>query len=112
MAVKPATVVTNNFGVCVVTWADLDSGDTGEPVQLAQFSDKTVQMIGTSTDVKMQGSNDGTTWATMSDTAGTEITFIASGQLETLLQNPLYIRPISANGTDVTMILVTKAVGK
>lgn len=112
MAVKPATVETNNFGVVVVTWTDVDSGDTGQPVLLAQYSDKTVQLIGTSTDVAIEGSNDGTNWAELSDPAGNPILLATSGQIETILQNPLYVRPIAANGADLTVILVAKAVGK
>jgi len=41
----------------------------------------------------MQGSNDGTNWATMHDLSGAEVV-ATSNTLAVLAENPLYIRPL------------------
>lgn len=113
MAVITPTVVIDNFGVCIVTWAAMAGADTGAPVRMAQYSDKTAQVIGDATTVAIEGSNDGSTFSPLTDTAGAAIALAgATDDVETILQNPLYIRPNVTGGASSTVIVVAKATGK
>jgi hypothetical protein len=71
--------------------ADVD----GTPIEWAQYSDRCVQAVGTwgGATLSIEGSNDGTNWATLSKAAtGTDLTFTANG-LEQIIETPRYVRP-------------------
>jgi len=106
MAVINANHASHGGGVHAVTWPALANGDTGEACDVVALPDKTVQVVGTfgtGGSITMQGSNDGTNWATLTDPLGNDITFTATG-LKTLLENPLYIRPIVTAGDGTTSL--------
>lgn len=80
--------------------ANLATGDTTTPLRLPNFSDKTVHCFGTfsGATVTIQGSNDGTNWATLHKVDLTDLTFSAAG-IAQVLENPVYIRASAASGT-------------
>lgn len=98
--------------VMVVTWTPLTTtNQTGSALQLPRNADKTVTITGTwgvGGSVTLQGSNDGTTWLSLTDPQGNAITKTADG-IEAITENPLYIRPNCTAGDGTTSIKVIVA---
>lgn len=93
----------------LVTWTGLLNGDFGAPVQWVDYADRCVQVtgtFGTGGSVTLQGSNDGTNWATMADPQGNALTFTAT-KLEQALELPVYVRPAVTAGDGTTNLTVT-----
>jgi len=90
-----------------VLWENMPNGDQGDGVQLGSYSDRTVQVVGTfgvGGSVTIQGSNDGgATWATLTDQAGTSLTFTSTG-LRQILQLTHQIRPSVTAGDGATSL--------
>jgi len=109
MATRAASLHKTNEGVVVVTWEGITENDDGAPVSLAAYPDKTVQAIGDFTSggaITMQGSNDGTNWATLTNPRGDAIVLTAATQIEVIAENPLFIRPIATAGSGVQMDVI------
>lgn len=103
------TEVTPSGNVRLVTWTGLANGDDGAPVEWVDFADRCVQVTGTfgsGGSVTIQGSNDGTNWATMADPQGNALT-VTSAKLEQVLELPRYVRPIVTAGDGTTSLAVT-----
>lgn len=95
--------------VKLVTWTGLLNGDDGSPAQWCDYADRCVQVsgtFGTGGSVTVQGSNDGTTWATLVDPQGNNLTFTAA-KIEQALELPRYVRPIVTAGDGTTSLTVT-----
>lgn len=113
MAIQLSTQTTEGGGVKVISWANLLNGNSGEAVGFSSHPDKTVHVAGTFStggSVNLEGSNDGTNWVILTDSAGTAITLTAAG-LVTVTQNPLFIRPNVTAGdgsTAIDVILVAR----
>lgn len=103
MATRPATITYPGQNVRVA-WDTLTEADEGVGVAIADYSDKTVQVVGsfgTGGSVAIEGSNDGgTTWSALHDPQGTVIAITAAG-MELIAENPLLIRPNITAGTTV-----------
>lgn len=94
--------------VISLTWAALANGETGDSAQAPQHPDKSIQVSGAVTSLTIQGSNDGTNWATLHDTLGADLTFTAAG-IKAVLENTLYIRPGPlTSGGAVKVVVVGK----
>ena len=67
MAVVSAVIDRFSKDELTVTWTGLTPGDTGEPVSVSQYRDRTFQsiLISGSGAVTIEGSNDGTNWVTL-----------------------------------------------
>ena len=84
----------------IATWAEMAAGDVGQAIDYVGHADRTVQMFGTfgGSLVELQGSLDGSNWATLNDAQGNAIS-IDSARLEAVTELPLYIRPAVIGGT-------------
>jgi hypothetical protein len=105
MATINATITVMEDGVVLVKWLGITEADTGTPVNLARFPDRTVQVLGdftTSGAITLEGSNDGTNYATLTDPQGDAIVITSQG-LRLIAENPLYIRPRATAGSSVSM---------
>lgn len=96
----------------VVTWPTVPVGNTGSPVENPAHSDRSVQVTGTfgGSTVTIEGSNDGSNWSTLTDTAAGALTFTSAG-LRQILQVTRYIRPSVAAGSGtptITLLIVSK----
>jgi len=95
----------------VGTWGD----DTGRPIDVSAFPDKTVQMSGTfGAAVVIEGSNDvfgKSVWNTLVDPQGTAISMSSAG-IEEVLENPYWIRPNAGAVTAVVVRLVCSRSGR
>jgi hypothetical protein len=102
--VPTKTIITSK-----VSWTPLANGDSGSAVDLNDYRDRSVQVLGTfgtGGSVTLQGSNDGgTTWATLTDQGGTNLTFTAAG-IKHVQQLTEYIRPIVTAGDGTTALTV------
>jgi len=101
--------------VVAVTWDQIDATNTtGDNFEGPQYADKTVQITGTwdGATVLIQGSNDATTYFTLTDPQGNAVSFTADG-METIMESPLYIRPfrsVAGGGTvDVNVVMTCRA---
>lgn len=93
---------------CLITWTLLDSDDSGAPVELVDYPDKTATITGTfgaAGSITLQGSNDGTNWFALTDGQGNNITKTAAG-MELIIENPRYIRPLVTAGDGTTSLTV------
>jgi hypothetical protein len=110
MATISAAVTQVSGQAAVITWASLTSAtsDVGEAVEMPYLSDRSVQVFGTfgtGGACTLQGSNDGTNWATLDDTQGTAIAQTAAG-VKQLAPITRYIRPNITAGSGATITCV------
>lgn len=113
MATVTPTISSTNPWLTKITWAGMATGDTivhvdpGRPAALAG-SLQVLGDLGGGT-LALEGSNDGETFAPLSDLQGDPISLAAAGiaEFSTAVQ---YIRPVPADGTDddVTAIIVLR----
>lgn len=84
--------------------------DTGVviPKQLAAYADRTVQVAGTfgGATVTVQGSNDGTNFATLTDPLGNALT-ITTATIKQVTEAVLQMRPAVTGGDGTTALTVT-----
>ncbi len=116
MAVIPFTVTdiqTAGNRAQVITWANMATGDTGDPYEQPGYSDRSVQITGTfgGSTVTFRGSNNGSTYVTLNDPQGTAISK-TSADLEGVMELTRYVRPEVSGGAgvSVTVTLFVKKV--
>ena len=113
--IEAALTGPTNDGVIEVLWEELDTSNRdGSGVLLAQYPDKTVQVVGNfsgSAEITIEGSNDGgTTWFELRDITGTALAYLAT-EGDLILENPKLIRPLLAAGdasADLDVYLIAK----
>lgn len=89
----------------LATWATLTEADTSpQVVEFAEHADRSIQVTGTfnAGTVVVEGSNDGSTWATLNDPQGNPLSFTAT-KIEQLLELTRYLRPRVSAGTGVSV---------
>jgi hypothetical protein len=111
MAVRQAEIldISPTGRVQLITWSGLLNTDTGAQVDWTEYSDRCVQVTGTfgaSGSCTMQGSNDGTNWAPLTDPQGNALTF-TSQKIEQALELPRYVRPNVTAGDGTTNLVAT-----
>lgn len=97
-------------GSCfVATWADMQFGDDGSPIELAMFADRSVQVTGTfgaGGSVRIEGSINGTDYAPLTDPQGNALD-INTAKIEAISEVVRYIRPRVTAGDGTTLLTVT-----
>ena len=96
-------------GVWRNIWSGLLNGDDGAAYSGPTLPDKCIQVTGTfgvGGTVIIEGSNNGTNWNTLVDPQGNALSFTVQG-LETLLDNPFFVRPRVTAGDGTTNLVVT-----
>lgn len=114
MATITPTIVDIGSGVgqnangpsCVVTWANVTEADTCSPVELVGLPDRSVQIAGTfgAATCVLQGSNDGTNYATLTDPQGNAISK-TSAAIEMVAEVARYTRPSASGGTGQSLTI-------
>ena len=102
------TDIRSAVPAAVFTWTTLDSDDSGIPIEVVDYTDRTVTVTGTfgaAGSVTLQGSNDGTNWFALTDPQGNAITKTAAG-MELVVEAPVYIRPLVTAGDGTTSLTV------
>jgi hypothetical protein len=90
-------------------WTPLLNGDSGAPFPMPGFADRSVQITGTfgaGGTVLIEGSNDGTNYATLTDPQGVALSKTAAA-LSEISQIVKFIRPRVSAGDGTTSITVT-----
>ena len=97
-----------------ILWETLTTtNDTGVGFEKT-WSDRSVQVTGTfgsGGNVKIQGSNEGTTWAILTDPQGNDLD-IAAAKIEQITEITRYIRPFISAGDGATDLDVTILVAR
>lgn len=99
----------------LASWANLNgANNTGNPVSFPHHADKCIQLTGcfNTANVVVEGSNDGATYANLTDRVGNTVLFTAPG-IKTISDSPLFVRPkVATNGavTDVGAALLMRRV--
>jgi hypothetical protein len=99
-----------SLDVAVTTWSALAQGDDGEPVRLAVYSDRSIQVLGTfgGASVTIGGSNDGVTYHALTDTSGTALT-LTTACLKQIVELPVFLKPRVFGGDGTTALTVVLA---
>lgn len=112
MATAPVTITRDPTShpntAYVAQWDTLSNGDDGEAIRMSAFSDRSVQVtgtFGTGGHCKIEGSNDGVTWAVLTDPQGNDLDF-TSAKLEAVEEITAYIRPNVTAGDGTTSLSV------
>lgn len=121
MAVRTPVVEYNVNGqpnVARAKWTGLLNGDTGDPVLLTEYPDRTVEIYGTpgaGFSITLEGSNDrpteAPTYVALTDPQGNAITKTTVPALEVVEESPLIVRPNVTAGdgtTNATVVLVCR----
>lgn len=95
----------------IVTWGPLGAGDEGAPISMIGSSRRTLQVIGSfagGSKVTIEGSNNGTDWAPLSDIHGNRLVFAGVG-ISTVADLTLWIRPrVSTGNPGATVIMLMR----
>ena len=113
MATRPAVTTfpfETSLDVAVSTWDGLRADDDGEPVRLAVYADRSVQVVGTfgGASVTIGGSNDGVHYTALRDVNGDPLT-LTQAALRTIVDLPIFIKPRVFGGDGTTNIKVILA---
>ena len=110
MAVINPTInrdLTQDGSVMRVTWSAMATGDTGAPFAFSNFADRSIQVLGTfgGATCTIEGSNDGTNYAALSNSGGTSIA-LTSASIQQVLQLSQLIRPNVSGGAGASITVV------
>lgn len=101
-----------NVPAKTAAWAAMANGDDGEPLPIdtiAQYLDRTFQIVGTfgtGGTVVIEGTNDGTNWATLDDPNGVPLSITSAGIYQ-VIQVTYKMRPRVTAGDGTTSLVVT-----
>lgn len=111
--INPTITRVGDGDVLKVVWEGIAAGDTCAALseKYAQWADRCVEIVGTfdGATITLQGSNGGSTYYTLNDPTGTDIS-AASAKLFQVLENPLFTKPAISAGTtvDVDVIMIMR----
>lgn len=110
--VTHANVALPNVNVQVVKWETLTTtNDVGSAVEMGAWPDRSAQVIGTfgaGGTLIIEGSMDGTNYATLTDPQGNALSFTAA-KIEAVTELVRYIRPKVTAGdgtTDLDVLMI------
>jgi hypothetical protein len=113
MATATYEVLHNSVRVKVVKWVLTDANPDGQPFVFAgRMPDKSVHVFGTfgsGGTVKFQGTNEvtsPTSWLSLNDPQGNELSISAAAKIEEILENTYQVRPYLSAGTGVTLTVI------
>lgn len=92
----------------VISYLNMANGDIGTALEMPGWADRSIQIhgtFGTGGTVVIQGSNDGSNWATLTDPQGNEIS-ITTAKIEQVMEITRYIRPAVTAGNGSTNLNV------
>jgi len=110
MATRPSATTfpfETSLDVAVTTWSGLLADDDGEPVRLAVYSDRSIQVSGVfgGASVTIGGSNDGETYHALTGLAGEPLTLTA-GALKQIVELPVFLKPRVFGGDGTTNLKI------
>jgi hypothetical protein len=108
--VRESTRFTN---ATLARWDDMQNGDDGDAFDMSTYSDKSVQVFGTfgvGGTLTVEGSNDGSNWAVLTDPQGNDLRLTAA-KIELISEATRFVRPRVSAGdgtTDLTVLIFFK----
>ncbi len=111
---------TGSAGYMTVTWSALAKNDTGSLSNAGVWRNiKTVQIVVTAAgeqNLTIQGSMDNVTWYTLhaielSSGVYLALTSITASTMVTIIENPLFIRPLISNESGATAVDIDVIIG-
>lgn len=111
--IQQTNIQTQIDNVRCTRWAALLNADDGASIPFGQYTDKSIQVFGTfgpGGTLLLEGSNDGTNWATLTDPQGNPLSFTAA-KIEQIMEATLHVRPRVSGGdgtTSLTAIVLMK----
>ena len=112
-SVSIETLKTHKEKTLLYTWTGLTNGDTGEPIEMPSFADRSIQVVGTfgtGGNLRIEGSNNGTNYATLTDPQGNDLN-ITTAKIEQITEVVRWMRPNITAGdgtTSLTLILLVR----
>jgi hypothetical protein len=105
--IEVSRTATGTSAAFVASWTPLAQGDSGQALPHSQYSDKSVQVFGTfgGASVAVEGSNNGTVWATLTDPQGNDL-LITAAKIEMVTEATAFIRPRVVGGDGSTSLTV------
>lgn len=99
---------TNTSVGFVAQWSGLLQADQGDALPFSQYTDKSVQVAGTfgGASLRVEGSNDGTNWAVLTDPQGNDL-LLTTAKIEMVTEATLQIRPFVVGGDGSTTLTVS-----
>lgn len=96
--------------VVVITWASMtfSGSDEGAPIEMPGFADRSVQVtgaFGSGGSVRIEGSNDGVNYATLTDPQGNALD-ITAAKIEAIMELTRFVRPRITSGNGSTALNV------
>jgi hypothetical protein len=93
-----------------VEWTNLTGTDTGVQMSLGDANDKSVQITGAlgGGTITIEGSNNGTDWAVLSDPQGNPLVFTSSGKIEAILEAVAFLRPSFTGVTNASVFVFAR----
>ena len=116
MTALAATRLTplGDTGLNVQQWGPLTGSDEGQPIELATFPDRSVQVegdFGAGGSMSIQGSNDGTNYRVLKDHLGNNLNF-TSADIRSIDQIVRYLKPVGAGAAvALTVTLMQRRFG-
>lgn len=97
-----------NYKAVISTWGPMAAGDVATPVNLREYSDRSIQVSGTfgGATIAIQGSIDGVEWGTLGNAQGDPLSF-TSGRIEAVAELVAFIKPVITGGDGTTAITVS-----
>jgi len=93
----------------IVTWGPMAVGDTGVPIDLVGFADRSIQVegvFGANGTCELQGSNDLTNFRVLHDPYSNPLDYTFA-RIDHLTEIPVLMRPAILSGDITTAIVVT-----
>ena len=113
-SITPTKETQDNGSTIIITWATITTTDTeGDPVRFNPWGDRTIQAVGNfsgGATIALHGSNDGTNFSAIRDVSDAVIG-LASNEIQTVQEVPLYVKPVIVSGdgsADIDVILVMR----
>lgn len=107
--INNTSIPTANSRTMVSRWALLANGDDGLPASFSQYADKSVQVTGTfglAGTLRFEGSNDGVTYAPLTDPQGNALDF-TSAKIKAVTEATAFFRPRVTGGDGTTSLTIT-----
>lgn len=115
MAVRAPNVEIIGERTVRITWSGLLNGDTGAPINWANYMDRSIQVLGNfgaGGSVSLEGSNDGNTFTALSDPRGNNLA-VTTSRIEQIEDCTYALRPNVTAGdgtTNLTVVLFARKV--
>lgn len=93
----------------VITWSGMLNTDDGSPIDMVAYPDRAVQVTGTfgaGGNLRIEGTIDGSTWATLTDPQGNALDFTAA-KIEAISELVRQVRPRVTAGDGTTNLVVS-----